>query len=87
MAELFGSGTRRWVPEGGIQKHNEKIRRESKDADKKNLPFTFSRPPRRACHDYFECNGCGNIMSLPRNTIMVICSECNKLRKVTELDD
>lgn len=87
MAELFGSGTRRWIPEGGIQKHNERIRKESKHADQKNLPFTFSRPPRRTCHDYFECVGCGNIMSLPRNSIMVVCSGCKELRKVIKLDE
>lgn len=85
MAELFGSGTRRWVPEGGVQKHNEKIRRESKHADQKNLPFTFSRPPRRTCHDAFECVGCGHVMFLPKNTVMVICSECKELKTVKEL--
>ena len=87
MAELFGAGKRRWEPAGGLQKHNEKIRKESKQADQKNLPFTFSKPVRRTCHDYFECDGCGSIMSLPRNTIMVVCSGCKELRKVTKLDE
>ena len=82
MAELFGSGVRRYEPPEGIKKHNEKIRRESKVADQKNLPFTLSRPPKRKCHDTFKCTGCDHLMFLPRNSVMVVCSECNKLKKV-----
>lgn len=87
MAELFGSGKRRYIPEGGLQKHRDKIHKESKMADQKNLPFTFSKPIRRTCHDTFRCEGCGHIMYLPRNSVMVICSNCNELRKVTELNE
>lgn len=87
MAELFGSGKRRWVPEGGLQRHRDKIHKESKIADSKNLPFTFSKPPRRTGHDLFECEGCGHIMSLPKNSIMAVCSSCGKLRKVKIYDE
>jgi len=85
MAELFGSGKRRWEPEGGLHKHREKIHKESKQFDNKNLPFTLSKPQRRTGHNAFECEGCGYIMWLPKNTVMVICSECNKLKNVKEL--
>ena len=85
MAELYGSGKRRWVPDGGLQKHREKIHRESKIADHKNLPFTFSKPPRRTGFSTFECEECGCVMSLPKNTVMVICSTCNDLRNEKSL--
>jgi len=78
---------RRWVPEGGLQKHREKIHRESKFADEhKNLPFTFSKPQRKS-NEVFRCVECGRIFSAPKNTIMCICKECNKVTKAERINE
>lgn len=83
MGELSpGSTPRRWIPEGGIKKHVDKIRRESKIADAKKLPFTFSKPPRRVKHQWFECVVCGRELEAPINTIMCVCPVCKKVTKV-----
>lgn len=82
-----GSTPRRWIPEGGEQKHREKIHRESKFADDhKNLPFTFSKPPRRSRNETFECVECGRILSAPVNTIMCSCPVCKKATKVERIE-
>jgi len=80
-------GERRWIPEGGIGKHNDKIRKESKIADSKNLPYTISRPPIRKSYTWFECEKCGHVFNAPKGTIMVICSECNKLTNARVLNE
>jgi len=89
MGELSpGSTPRRWVPEGGIKKHNEKIHRESKIADKyKNLPFQFSKPPKNKRHEWFECVECGRIIAAPINTIMYACPDCKKATKVERIKE
>lgn len=86
MGELSpGSTPRRWIPEGGLQKHREKIHRESKIADDyKKLPFTFSKPPRRVKHRWFECIECGRLLEAPVNTVMCACPVCKKVTKVRE---
>ena len=79
---------RRWIPEGGIKKHNEKIHRESKIADDhKNLPFTFSKPMKNKRHDWFECVECGKAISAPVNTIMCVCPNCKKATKVKKVKE
>ena len=79
---------RRWIPEGGIKRHNEKIHRESKIADDyKNLPFTFSKPPRNKRHGWFECVECGKIISASINTDMCVFSNCKKATKVEKIKD
>lgn len=82
-----GPDGRRWIPEGGLAKHREKIHRESKLADRKNLPYTISKPPTRKKMVWFECNECGHQFSSPKNTCMVICSNCKKLTKCEALDE
>lgn len=83
-----GSTPRRWVPKGGEQKHREKIHRESKLADKrKNLPFSFSKPPRSGKNCLFECSECGHFFTASKNTIMCICSKCKKATKVESIND
>jgi len=75
---------RRWIPEGGLQKHRDKIHRGSKAADNKNLPFEFSKPKKESS-SYFECAECGRQFSAGKNTVMVICPDCNKLTKAIRL--
>ena len=89
MGELApGSTPRRWVPEGGLRKHRERIHRESKISDDhKNLPFTFSKPKKDKRADYFACVECGRYFSAPINTIMCACPNCKKATKVTRIKD
>jgi len=75
---------RRWVPEGGLSKHRDKIHKGSKVADTKNLPFSFSKP-RREATTYFECVACGRQFVAGKNTIMVICPDCNKVTKARKI--
>jgi len=83
-----GSTPRRWVPEGGLRNHVDKIRRESKIADDyKKLPFKFSKPPRDKKHEWFECVECGRIVSAPVNTIMYACPDCKKATKVIKIEE
>jgi formylmethanofuran dehydrogenase subunit E len=82
-----GSTKPRYEPEGGWQKHKERIHRESKEADKyKNLPFTFSKPKKHRRHTTVRCKNCGHIASAPINTVGIICSECKKYSSVEVLD-
>jgi len=87
MPELNpGSMGRRWIPEGGIQKHNEKIHRESKIADDyKNLPFKFSKPIKSKKHVIAKCKNCGYEIHVPKNTVGIICPECKKYSDVEVL--
>jgi len=76
---------RRWIPEGGLQKHRERIHRESKIADNKKLPYVFSKPIRKS-YALFECEECGRVFSAAKNTVMVICSTCKKLTRAKQID-
>jgi len=78
---------RRWVPEGGLQKLRNKIHKESKVFDQKNLPYTISRPNIRKCYTGFECVDCGYVFSGSKNTTMVICPYCKKLTSVRYLNE
>ncbi len=72
-----GTAKRRWEPEGGLGKHNERIHRESKYTDEhKNLPFTFSKPRKAGRRQYMECSECGYIVYVSINTVGIICNEC-----------
>ena len=89
MGELSpGSTGRRWIPEGGEQRHREKIHKESKFADDhKKLPFNFSKPPKNSPNRTFRCLGCGAITTAPKNTIMIVCKECKNACKVELIDE
>lgn len=79
---LSPGSKRRYDPEVGIKKHNERIHRESKIADSKNLPFTFSKPLKSPGKKFsIEC-ACGNVLNINTNTVAIICSRCNKLLKI-----
>lgn len=73
------------MPEKGLRKHQEKIHRESKIADQKNLPFTFSGPKRSGKQIWFRCVECDHVFLASKNTVMVICRECKKLTKVERI--
>lgn len=83
-----GTTPRRYEPEIGVHKHNERIHRESKYADShKNLPFSFRKPPKpMGRNTYIQCNNCGNISLGSTATVGIICSSCNKFSAVTEVN-
>ncbi|RLI62846.1 MAG: hypothetical protein DRO67_06765 [Candidatus Asgardarchaeum californiense] len=86
MAELPPGSPRRWIPEGGLQKHRERIHKESKFADDhKKLPFTFSKPQRPKKTNLFECSECGREFYAPINTVMCICPDCKKVTKARKV--
>ena len=83
-----GSTSRRYEPNGGTKRHNERIHRESKYADDhKNLPFTFSKPYKpKGVTTYVKCDNCGHVVSATSVTVGMICKECNKFSSVTEVE-
>lgn len=88
MASLSpGSKGRRYNPEGGLQKYRDRIHRESEFADKhKNLPFSFSKPKKSKRHITAKCKSCGSIVSVPVNTVGMICTKCKKYSSVEVLN-
>ncbi len=81
-----GATKRRYEPEKGIRKHNERIHRESKTVgDHSNLPFTFSKPSKPKRHNTVECKECGYTVSVPINTVGMICVGCKKYVSVGEV--
>lgn len=80
MPELdSGMTKRRFEPEGGVRKHNERIHRESRLVDHhRNLPFTFSGPPRTKKFKTVECANCGYTTCVSKNTVGMICNQCKK---------
>lgn len=87
MAELNpGSVGRRWIPNGGLEKHRHKIHRDSRFADEhKNLPFKFSKPSRAKKTMSVKCPNCGRVTSVPVDTVGMICSKCEKYVSVEGL--
>lgn len=78
---------RRWEPEEGIGKLNQRIHKESKFADTyKNLPFSFRKPFKALGRkSMVKCDNCGNIICCTTATTGIICSKCNKFSTVTEV--
>lgn len=84
---LPGATPRRWEPEGGTKKLNERIHKESKFADDhKNLPFSFKKPPKeKGQRVVVVCDNCGAYIGGTNFTVGVICNTCNKFSSVTEV--
>jgi hypothetical protein len=82
-----GSTGRRYEPQSGLKRHNERIHRESKFADDNmNLPFSFSKPKNPQRRKTVKCTNCGNIKSVNKNTIGVVCNSCNVYSSVEEVN-
>ena len=82
-----GATPRRWEPQEGVGKLNERIHKESKLADShKNLPFSF-RKPKKAMggNALIKCNNCGAITFGTTVTVGIICKNCNEFSTVTEV--
>ena len=81
-----GSTDRRYIPEGGLKRHRERIHKESKFADDhKKLPFEFSKPKKGGRREWFECVECGRELFVSVNTVMCVCPNCNKATKVERI--
>lgn len=83
-----GVTPRRWEPDSGVKKLNERIHRESKYADSyKNLPFSFRKPNKNMGRTMaLVCDNCGAYVSGTSATVGVICRSCKKFSSVTEVD-
>lgn len=82
-----GAAPRRWDPEQGLKKHNERIHRENGSTSGKDLPYTFSgiTKPLSGRPRTVQCNNCGHVSRVNTATVGVICSECKKFSGVTEV--
>lgn len=82
-----GVTPRRWEPEGGVGKLNERIHRESKQIDThKNLPFSFRKPYKPlGRNSIVQCDNCGSITHGTSATVGIICKKCSKFSTVTEV--
>jgi hypothetical protein len=86
--ELSPGHGRRYEPSVGLKKHNERIHKESKIADSKNLPFSFRKPLKVVGRSVgIECPHCGNYIGANTNTVAIICNSCNKFFKIDKLND
>lgn len=86
--ELSPGTPRRYEPKGGINKHNDRIHRESKISDSKNLEFTFRKPYKSKGRSiYIRCDNCNYTTSGSTATAGIICPECKKFSTVTEVED
>jgi hypothetical protein len=67
----------------GTKEYRKKIHKDSKFADDyKNLPYKFSKPKKdKARNICFTCVECGNEMFITEDTLLVICSICNKVNR------
>jgi formylmethanofuran dehydrogenase subunit E len=85
--ELPAGAGRRYEPEVGVGKHNERIHKESRYADThKNLPFSFRKPPKPAGKSsVISCDNCGHITSGTTATVGMICTNCGKFSSVSEV--
>ena len=69
----------------GNKKYKEMVSKGSKMADMKNLPFSFSKPKTsEKLGKICMCPKCEHISNVSKNTIMIVCSSCKSLYKVTE---
>ncbi len=82
-----GATPRRWEPEGGVKKLNQRIHKESKFADShKNLPFSFRKPPKaKGRSSIVQCDNCGAFTHGTTMTVGIICKQCNKFSSVSEV--
>lgn len=84
---LPGATPRRYEPEGGIKRHNERIHRENKQADDwKNLPFSFGKPNKPKGRSIIvQCDNCGQLTSGTTATAGIICNGCGSFSTVSEV--
>jgi len=82
-----GEVGRRYEPEEGVAKLNNRIHRESAYADShKNLPFKFNKAYRSSGRNtYVRCDNCGNISVGTTITVGIVCKNCKQFSTVSEV--
>jgi len=82
-----GAAPRRWLPEQGLKKHNDRIHRENGSTTGADLPYTFSALPKPLSGrpNLVKCDNCGHLIGVSTATVGVICSNCKKFSTVTEV--
>ncbi len=81
-----GTTPRRYEPAGGLKAHNARIHRESRQADAKNLEFTFGKPWKpKGPSTVLACDNCGYKLMGSVVTVGVICPECSQFSTVSEV--
>jgi len=80
-----GQTGRRYEPEEGVSKLNDRIHRESEYTDKyKDLPFTFSKPKKFKKTIIKVCKNCKHPVGVNKDTVGIICSKCKTYSQVEE---
>ncbi len=83
-----GATPRRWEPEEGVKKLNERIHRESKWADDHmNLPLKFSKPVGFKRQKTVQCINCDAYYSVNVTTVGLVCNSCNKYCGVKDVEE
>ena len=85
-----GVTPRRYEPASGINKHNERIHKESAQMDKHGkLPFSFSKPytGSKARRATLQCDNCGKFSGGNVNTIGIVCRGCGEYSSVSPIED
>ena len=81
-----GSTPRRWEPEGGVNRLNERIHKESKHIDEYgNLEFSFSKPKRVGKRCWKRCVKCGKTSYVSINAVGIICPNCHSYVSIEEV--
>ena len=83
-----GTTPRRYEPEGGVNRLNSRIHKESKYMDSHgNLPFSFRKPLKpKGRNAYVMCDNCGHVIYASSITVGMICRSCNEYSSVTEVE-
>jgi hypothetical protein len=65
-----------------IDQRKEWVRQQAKKEDDKNLPFTFSKPPRRRGRTWgVPCYECHTGLTISRTTFIAVCPKCGLFNK------
>jgi hypothetical protein len=60
-----------------VSQRREWVRQQAKKEDSKNLPFEFSKPPRRRGKTWgVGCSECDTSITISRNTFIAVCPKC-----------
>jgi hypothetical protein len=83
--ELPPGTPRRWEPECGTTRLEERIRKETAYAiDNKKLPFSVQKPPKpRGYSVLISCDNCGYVTYGTNITTGIICPKCKTFSSVT----
>ena len=83
-----GATPRRWEPEEGTKKLNERIHRESKYTDDHmNLPFKFSKPVGSKRQKTVQCTKCDTYYRVNITTVGLVCNTCHKYSSVKDVEE